>query len=480
MTTLTLDDPMNCFGVMKTALSRVTRGLALLWVAGVLASCGSSEPLVSFSTDFESGSIGVVTPLDAEGRAWQLALRDDNDNASLPNSFRTWWHVRADHVPVGQSLRLEFSRLGFPYYFVPVYSYDGTRWQHFAESEVALVPGCVIAVPDSCRVVVTKRFDAPTVWIARTFPYTTRDLSTFLAELAPNPAVRIETLGLSPVLHKPLQLITIADPAVSGPRKTVWIHARTHAAETGPSFVLEGLIRSVLADDELGRALRAQYVFRIVPMHNVDGAYVGNYRTNATSINLENMWLNTQGTLLLDANAPLENRLLNQFAMVPALQDAAAPVVLALNLHSSNSEPDTAPFFFPHFGSDPVRYTPAQRALWSKQIAFITEVARYFDGRIEQPPADGGAGFLNSWFPETWWWNHAQEAVNAITLETTYGRAGFDHWIQPPDLRNLGVAVARAIRALAPQASGIAFKLPEPAPEPFRLPYKPQIYLERE
>jgi murein tripeptide amidase MpaA len=103
----------------------------------------------------------------------------------------------------------------------------------------------------------------------RTFPYTTRDLSAFLAEIVPNPAVRIDTLGLSPVYRKPLQRITIADPGASGPRKTVWIHARTHAAETGPSFVLEGLIRTVLADDALGQALRARYVFRIVPMHNL-------------------------------------------------------------------------------------------------------------------------------------------------------------------------------------------------------------------
>jgi hypothetical protein len=463
-----------------SGLRRLWAGLWVLLVVLVLAACSTGENQVRFATDFESGSIGAVKQLDDEGLSWQLALRDDNDDASLPNSFRTWWYLRADRVPVGQSVRLEFARLGFPYYFVPVYSYDGTHWQHFEESDVTLVPGCVVAIPDSCRVVVTKRFDASTVWIARTFPYTTRDLSAFLAEIVPNPAVRIDTLGLSPVYRKPLQRITIADPGASGPRKTVWIHARTHAAETGPSFVLEGLIRTVLADDALGQALRARYVFRIVPMHNVDGVIAGNYRTNSTSINLENQWLNSLGTPLLDANAPLENRLLNEYGMVPTLLDADAPVVLALNLHSSNSEPDTAAFFFPHFGSDPARYTPAQRALWSSQIDFISNVARHYDGRIEQPPADGGAGFLNSWFPETWWWNRRQESVNAITLETTYGRAGFDHWIRPQELRNLGVAVARAIHDQSLQASGIARKALVPDMSMFRLPFKPEVYLERE
>ena len=134
-----------------SGLRRLWAGLWVLLVVLVLAACSTGENQVRFATDFESGSIGAVKQLDDEGLSWQLALRDDNDDASLPNSFRTWWYLRADQVPVGQSLRLEFTRLGFPYYFVPVYSYDGTRWQHFEESEVSLVPGCVIADRKSTR-----------------------------------------------------------------------------------------------------------------------------------------------------------------------------------------------------------------------------------------------------------------------------------------------------------------------------------------
>lgn len=472
---MTLELLFNAFG---------RRPWAVVWtVVFVLLTvgCGGADVhRVRFSTDFESGSIGAVKPLDDSGLTWELALRNDNDNASLPNSFRTWWYVRADDVPTGQSLQLEFTRLGFPHYFVPVFSYDGTRWQHFEESEVMLVPGCVVAVPDSCRIVVRKRFDAPTVWVARTVPYTTQDLSAFLADIALQPHVRIRSLGSSPAYNRPLTLLTLADEQAAGPRKTVWIHARTHSAETGPSYLLEGLVRTVLTDDPWGRSLRERYVFQIVPMHNPDGVVLGNYRTNASSVNLENQWLNTQRTVLLDADAPHENKVLNAFGMVPALLNTDAPVVLALNLHSSNSAPDTAAFFFPHFGSDPLRYTPAQRTLWAAQLAFIQSVARHYGGRIEQPPEEGGAGFLNAWFPETWWWTHRQEAVNAITLETTYGRAGFDHWVTQDDLRGLGVAVAKAILDGERTAGGAAKESASAATPVFRLPYKPEIYLNRE
>lgn len=465
----------------STAVRWFRAGMGGLVVGALLVACGGTDSVrPRFSANFESGSIGAMKALDTSGHAWELALRNDNDNASLPNSFRTWWHVRADDVPVGQPLQLVFTRLGFPHYFVPVFSYDGKRWQHFEESEVMLAPGCVVAVPDSCRLTVTKRFDASTVWLARTFPYTTQDLAAFLEGIAASPFVKMRPLGESPAFRQPLTLLTLADDSVVTPRQTVWIHARTHPAETGPSYLLEGLIRTVLADDELGRMLRQRHVFQIVPMHNPDGVLLGNYRTNAASVNLENQWRNTQGGLWLDADAPHENRVLNQYAMVPVALDARAPVTLALNLHSSNSAPDTAAFFFPHFGSDPARYSPAQRALWATQLAFIRDVARHYGGRIEQPPEDGGAGFLNSWFPETWWWTHKQESVNAITLETTYGRAGFDHWVTQDDLRALGVAVAKAIVDGAVTDKLSAREVASPEQPVFRLPYKPEIYRETE
>lgn len=454
--------------------------LASLGLAGILLlGCGGGgsgsrapDPApMRFTAEFESGSIGAVTALGADGLSWELALRNDNDDASLPASYRTWWYVRADQVPIGRPLHLEFSRLGFREYFVPVFSYDGQHWQSFREQEVTLVTG---GAAGADRLVVETSFQAATVWIARTFPYTVSDLSAFLQTLAGNPAVQLETLGLSPRFQLPIRLLTVRDGTVSTPRQTVWIHARSHPGETGPSYLLEGLLGAVLAENDLGRSLRSRYIFRIVPMHNVDGVMGGNYRTNASSLNLESTWVFAPGNPALSSSAPLENRLVNQGAMAPAMLDRDAPVVLALNLHASNSSPDAAAFFFPHFGSDPARYSAAQRALWASQLEFIQRVALAYDGRIEQPPVEGGSGFLDTAFPETWWWSHRQAAVNALTLETTYGRAGFDHWVTVSDLRALGVAVAKAIDAMGtgpPPAGG---------PSPFRLPFKPELYQRRE
>ncbi|PHV10038.1 M14-type cytosolic carboxypeptidase [Chitinimonas sp. BJB300] len=437
---------------------------------------GATNSPLRFSADFESGSLPHIRRLDSTGLAWELGLRDDNNNASLPNSFRTWWYVRMDNVPTEQSLRLEVTRLGFNYYFLPLYSYDGQKWQYFNEQEVTLQPNCNVAIPESCRLILNKKFKFNTVWIARTYPYTTQDLASFLATTTASPYIQTDVLGSTPAKQKPIQLITIADHTKLTNKQTVWIHARTHPAETGPSYLLEGLIKAALEETPLGQALRQKYIFKIVPMHNLDGIVLGNYRTNATSINLESQWRFDPGHYYLKDTAPTENRQINLGGMVPTLLNNTESVALALNLHSSNSNPDTAAFFFPHFGSDTAKFTPQQQSLWRKQLRFIKLVAQNYDGKIERPPVEGGAGFLNTYFPETWWWTFKSDAVNAMTLETTYGRAGFDHWITQNDLRNLGVAVAKSINEMSTLGALPKEILREKDMSMFPLPFKPEIY----
>lgn len=390
---------------------------------------------ISFSTDFESGSIGAISKIGEN--LWSLSLKDDNNDTSLPASFRTWWNVKIEGIE-SEGATFRFTRLGFPYFFVPVFSLNGKDWEHFPESSVKQI--------DETTIEVFVPGDYSTCWIARTFPYTTQDYLDYRNQIAPNPYVKIVALGNSPDKAFPIDMITINDEVSGSDKKHIWIHARTHAAEVGSSYLLEGLINTVLSDSRIGNTLRGKYIFKIVPMHNADGIILGNYRTNASSINLENQWLfeKSGNPLFLEETAPIENKFLNRGGMAPLIIDEKDPVVLALNLHSSNSRPDMKAFFFPHFGSG-AKYTDAEQTLWNKQIHFIQLVAGHYGGRIEAPPLEGGKGFLNSYFPETWFWYNRKEKTTAITLETTYSKAGFDHWVTPKEWRELGVAVANAI-----------------------------------
>ncbi|MDY7579248.1 M14-type cytosolic carboxypeptidase [Herbaspirillum sp. RTI4] len=422
--------------------------LLSLCACAVLPPEAETVARTEFSTAFESGSIGQIDPLDRSGMNWRLHLRDDNDDPTLPDSFRNWWYVGINGLATGRPLTLQIEGFGAYYPALAVYSYDQKNWHHFSDDEAVWQP-CEEYSPGQCRLLIRKTFASEHVWIARFYPYTTSDLNTFLESQAASPYMQVETLGLSPRHAAPIRLLTISAPGTEA-KKIVWVNARTHPGETGPSFLLEGLIRQLLAEDATGRALRARYEFKIVPMHNVDGVIDGNYRTNADSVNLEESWISDPlaSSIALDADAPPENRLLVDRVLAPLLM-SGADIVLALNLHASNAPVDQQAFLFPHFGDDPMRFSPAQRSLWRKQWALIDALSAHYRGRIDTSSQNGGTGFLERAYPETWWWEQRQDAVTAITLETTTGTAGFTHWVEADDLRELGKALAKAIEELS-------------------------------
>jgi len=65
-------------------------------------------------------------------------------------------------------------------------------------------------------------------------------------------------------------------------RKAVFISARIHPGESNSSFMMKGVIDFLTSDAPEARVLRDKFVFKIVPMINVDGVVNGNYRCSLT------------------------------------------------------------------------------------------------------------------------------------------------------------------------------------------------------
>jgi hypothetical protein len=417
---------------------RLSALLALAVLA--LTSCADAGGVAAttVSSDFESGNLGTVKMLD-ETR-WVLSLPDDNDNPDLPDTWRAWWYVRFDNVPTAGPMSVTVDNNAWPYYYVPVYSHDQKVWHRFDEAEVTQ--------PDGNSIRMVKRFEESTVWLARFYPYTSTDLERYLGTLTDGGNLSREVVGTT-ALGRPMEVVTITNPTadLAGKRR-IWIHARTHPAETGGSFLLEGLIDFLLGPDPDARTLLSSFVFSIMPMHNIDGVISGNYRTTPASQELENQWLRDPADpWRLRTTTPREVQVLRDAIAATMEPPAAIPVTVALNLHSSNSEPDSAAFFYPHFGPAALGYSEDEARLWTQQLSFIDSVESFYGaGRIAPRPVEGGASFATSNFPESWWWHNRHSDVMAITLETVYGRAGFaPRWVTPADLRALGRAVALAL-----------------------------------
>ncbi len=409
---------------------------------GLMLTTYMHTPIVIWSS-FESGSIGDVTQINAD--TFTLKLRDDNFNAKLSDEWRRWWSFKV-HDTSGrhQKINLNLSHLGWDGFYPPFYSYDNQTWLRMDEHHVMQSPECDHGVKN-CVLSFTQPLQSHHVALAFFIPYPVSKLEHYLTQIKNHPAVQINTLGYSSVYQFPIQHIIITSPNSTTQQARIWIHARTHPGETPGNFMLEGLIDFLLSEDITAINMREKFIFHIVPMHNPDGVYTGNYRTNPHSINLEEAWIfDKNDPARLTTDAPQENQLLNQ--VMQSLLTDEIPVKIALNFHATYGEIDEKAYTFPHFGADPHLYSEEEIRLWENQFKFMQHLSNAYDGRIESM-YDGGRGFLNRFHPETWWWFNTKDKVLAMTMEATYGKAGFDHWVTDVEHRELGHAIAKAINA---------------------------------
>ncbi|CAG9326951.1 unnamed protein product [Blepharisma stoltei] len=73
-------------------------------------------------------------------------------------------------------------------------------------------------------------------------------------------------------------------------KKGIVLTARVHSGETVSSFMIKGAIDFLLGNTYQAKLLRKKFVFRIIPMLNVDGVRYGNSRCCLLGIDLNRRW----------------------------------------------------------------------------------------------------------------------------------------------------------------------------------------------
>lgn len=237
--------------------------------------------------------------------------------------------------------------------------------------------------------------------------YSNDSLQADLGVWKTHPDVRVDSFGVSS-LARPLWVVTISDstdslvsvPGRTGPKRRVFVHARTHPAEVQSLYVAREMIRFLLDSSVVSRDLRKRYLFQFVPHLNPDGVQLGMARQNANGVDIESNW----------DKPVLEPEVESLKRLFDALQSGPVPVEVALNLHSDQFNGKRF-FFFHHEAGTSWIYTELQKD-------FISGVQSQFPGGIQD------WDFITSWatgtafrYPEGYWWKTQQEKVLALTYE---------------------------------------------------------------
>ena len=100
----------------------------------------------------------------------------------------------------------------------------------------------------------------------------------YLLNSAASPYLTVSSLGTTPGGQE-LKIATITDPAYDDSNKfKAYAIAQQHAGEIPGSWNAEGMIRFLLSNDSTAQAIRRSYIFKIIPITNVDGVYYGRSR----------------------------------------------------------------------------------------------------------------------------------------------------------------------------------------------------------
>ncbi|XP_026320296.1 cytosolic carboxypeptidase 4-like isoform X3 [Hyposmocoma kahamanoa] len=154
---------------------------------------------------------------------------------------------------------------------------------------------------NKCYLTVTFNIEFPhnndVCYLAYHFPYTYSMMMARIwhwsLQMPAGAYLRAETLCYS-LNNNEIPLVTIsADDTPSNPiveREIIFLTSRVHPGESNASWVMDGTLGYLLGDTPAAAALRAKYVFKIVPMLNVEGVINGCHRCGLTNEDLNRRW----------------------------------------------------------------------------------------------------------------------------------------------------------------------------------------------
>lgn len=230
---------------------------------------------MKISQNFDSGNIECLS-IEDNGKI-QLAIRKDS-NAE----YSQWFHYRLtgakdQQVTMNLVNAHECSYVEGWHDYQAVASYDRQTWFRVETNY------------DGKQLTISHQPECDSVYYAYFAPYPMERHHDLIAQVQMHELVEHIHLGYT-VDGQDMDLLKIGSEGEG--KKICWMIARQHPGETMAEWWMEGMLESLLnQDDPISKALLDKAVFYVVPNMNPDGSKRGNLRANAAGANLNREWL---------------------------------------------------------------------------------------------------------------------------------------------------------------------------------------------
>jgi len=232
------------------------------------------------TANFDAGNIEVISLENKQDI--QLSIRPD-----AGREFFQWFNFRLSGE-IGDHYVLNIMNAGEASYvkgwknYQAVASYDREDWFRLPTTY------------KDGKLSITMDMAYDNIQIAYFAPYSYERHQDLLATVQMHPLATLEHLGET-LDKRDLTLVKIGngDSSSDVNKRSIWIIARQHPGETMAEWLIEGLLYSLLDEDNAtAKQLLEKANVYIVPNMNPDGSVRGHLRTNAAGANLNREWSN--------------------------------------------------------------------------------------------------------------------------------------------------------------------------------------------
>ncbi|XP_066588987.1 cytosolic carboxypeptidase 6 [Prorops nasuta] len=390
---------------------------------------------ICFDASFETGNLGRVDLISEF--EYDLFIRPDTCSPRL----RFWFNFTVDNVKSNQRVVFNIVNISksanlFRNGMTPlVKSSSKPKWQRIPNDQVFYY-----ASPQHQKnhYVLSFSFafdrEEDVYQFCLTYPYSYTRYQGHLDNFSSTKFkyTRRELLAQS-IQKRNVEMLTISSkPLVDEKsRRVVVVLARVHPGESPSSFVCQGLMDFLVSPHPIAQVLRDYVIFKIVPMLNPDGVFLGNYRSTLMGIDLNRSWNRISEWIhpsLLATRKKLES----------LDKDTNTPLDCVLDLHSHTNA--TGTFVYGNTYDDVYRYE--RHIVLPKLLAQLAEDYDPCSTMYNQDPHKAGTA-------RRYLCSILKEHVNCYTIQVSmygYCRRG-THGILPyteEGYYRLGRNIARA------------------------------------